>query len=57
MYWSCFLDLAKAFDTADHIILCARVTYYGFRRSSYDLFSDYLAGRQQRLLFHGDFSN
>ena len=51
-----FLDLAKAFDTVDHSILCAKLTYYGFRGSSYDLLSDYLAGRQQRVLFHGHLS-
>ena len=52
-----FLDLAKTFDTVDHSILCAKLTYYGFCGSSYDLLSDYLAGRQQRVLFHGDLSN
>ena len=52
-----FLDLAKAFDTVDHSILCTKLTYYGFRGSSYDLLCDYLAGRQQRVLFHGDLSD
>ena len=51
-----FLDLAKAFDTVDHSILYAKLTYYGFRGSSYDLLSDYLAGRQQRALFYGHLS-
>ena len=52
-----FLDLAKAFDTVDHSILCTKLTYYGFRGSSYDLLCNYLAGRQQRVLFHGDLSD
>ena len=36
-----FLDLAKAFDTVDHTILCM---YYGFPGASYDLLCDYLTG-------------
>ena len=52
-----FLDLTKAFDTVDHSILCTKLTYYGFRGSSYDLLCNYLAGRQQRVLFHGDLSD
>ena len=51
-----FLDLAKAFITVDHSILCTKLTYYGFRGSSYDLLCNYLAGRQQRVSFHGDLS-
>ena len=51
-----FLDLAKAFDTVDHSILCTKLTYYGFRGSSYDLLCNYLAGQQQRVSFHGDLS-
>ena len=48
---------SKAFDTVDHSILCTKLTYYGFRGSSYDLLSDYLSGRQQRVMFHGDLFN
>ena len=50
------LDLAKAFDTVDHSILCAKLTYYGFRGSSYDLLCSYLAQRQQRVLFQSRMS-
>ena len=51
-----FLDLAKAFDTVDHTILCSKLMYYGFQGASYDLLCDYLTGRQQRVLFNGDLS-
>ena len=51
-----FLDLAKAFDTVDHSILCTKLTYYGFRGSSYDLMCNYLAQRQQRVLFQSKMS-
>ena len=51
-----FLDLAKAFNTVDHSILCNKLTYYGFCGSSYDLLCNYLAGQQQRVSFHGDLS-
>ena len=46
-----FLDLAKAFDTVDHSILCTKLTYYGVWGSSHDLLRSYLAQRQQRVLF------
>ena len=39
-----FLDLAKAFDTVDHTILCSKLMYYGFQGASYDLLCDYLTG-------------
>ena len=51
-----FLDLAKAFDTVDHLILCTKLMYYGFRGSSHDLFHSYLAQRQQRVLFQSRMS-
>ena len=51
-----FLDLAKAFDTVDHSILCTKLNYYGFRGSSFDLLCSYLSDRQQRVLFHGELS-
>ena len=52
-----FLDLAKAFDTVDHSILCTKLTFYGFQGPSYNLLCNYLAEWQQRVLFHDDFSN
>ena len=51
-----FLDLAKAFDTVDHSILCTKLNYYGFRGSSFDLLCSYLSDRQQRVSFRGELS-
>ena len=35
----------------DHAILCTKLSYYGFRGSSYDLMCNYLAQQQRRVLF------
>ena len=43
-----FLDLAKAFDTIDHTILCFKLRYYGFQGMLYNLLYDFLSDRQQR---------
>ena len=51
-----FLYLAKAFNTVNHSILCTKLTYYGFLGSSYDLMCNYLAQRQQRVLFQSRMS-
>ena len=51
------MDIAKAFDTVDHTILCSKLRYYGFQGTSYDLLYDYLSDRQQRVLFNGDLSD
>jgi len=40
-----FLDVAKAFDTVDHAILCSKLKYYGFQGASYALICDYLSNR------------
>ena len=49
-----FLDIAKAFDTVDHTLLCSKLRYYGFQRALYDLLYDYLLDQQQRVLFNGN---
>ena len=52
-----FLDLAKAFDTVNHTILCSKLRHYGFQEALYDLLYAYLSNRQQRTLFNGDISD
>ena len=52
-----FLDLAKAFDTVDHAILCSKLEFYGFQGKSYELLCNYLSDRQQRVLFNNNLSN
>ena len=42
-----FVDLQKAFDTADHQILLAKLNYYGIRGVSNDWFKSYLSNRNQ----------
>lgn len=44
-----FLDLAKAFDTVDHRLLLDRLEKIGIRGSAFDIFSDYLRNRRQKV--------
>lgn len=48
-----FLDLKKAFDTADHTILVDKLRHYGFRGVSNLWFKNYLQGRQQIVSIKG----
>ena len=42
-----FINLKKAFDTVDHIILLHKLQYYGIRGIAKDRFSSYLPGHTQ----------
>ena len=48
-----FLDLKKAFDTADHRILIEKLKNYGFRGVSGLWFKNYLTNRQQIVTING----
>ena len=42
-----FIDLQKAFDTVDHVILLSEFNHYGVRGASYQWLKSYLTGMQQ----------
>ena len=48
-----FVDLQKAFDTADHQILLAKLSHYGIRGVSNDWFKSYLSNRSQYVSING----
>ena len=48
-----FVDLQKAFDTADHQILLAKLSQYGIRGVPNDWFKSYLPNRSQYVSING----
>ena len=48
---SIFLDLSKAFDTLDHVILLQKLNYYGIKSVELKLFKDYLQNRTQYVSY------
>ena len=52
-----FLDLKKAFDTANHKILLDKLNHCGIRGLALDFFTSYLKNRQQFVFANGVQSN
>ncbi len=46
-----YLDLSKAFDTLDHVILLDKLSHYGIRGNPLKRISRYLENRQQFVEF------
>lgn len=51
-----FLDLAKAFDTVDHVILLNRLQDINIRGVVFELFQDYLTNRIQKVKINNSIS-
>lgn len=48
------LDYSKAFDTLDHMLLCAKLRYYGFSVAAVNFFHSYLVDRSQFVSINGN---
>ena len=53
---SIVLDLSKAFDTLNYIILLSKLKHYGINSISYNLLSTYLSNRKQYVQFESSCS-
>ena len=49
------MDSPKAFDTINHELLIAKLSIYGFSKSSITLMNSYLTKRLQRISVHNNF--
>ena len=54
---SIFLDLGKAIDTVNHLILLSKLSFYGIQKPHIDWFKSYLNKRKQRVFVNGNISD
>ena len=52
-----FLDIRKAFDSIDHVILLEKLAFYGVSQLELAWFQSYLSNRQQQCQINGCLSN